>query len=426
MKRVRQQHYNQLIAVNLIDWIKGLENNPPPISGFKRSRLEYLIHLIISHKQKKHKGSWSVLNMGYMTNIVPQANRYLTFLRDSGVIEWMNYSADRFSRKYRLVHQGKTEFRTITDQQLIRRIEANRKALSVRNSKKYPHLNRWIYKVEIDWDSALQTIEQIYKDNSKKNDGWRTYALAAIDRIRIGELYISVNKTNNRLDSNFTNLPKELVQHLVIGGKHLYELDISNSQPFFSACLFQPTQEIEKIMVDYLGKSHIMLIKSLELSDKEDVKRYCSLVGTGKFYEYMAKRFKEEGIEFTNRADVKKEIFIVFFGKSTTEKYNKAVKLFKKEFPTVYRLFRSIKKQNNNRLAILLQRIESYVMLERVAERISKEFPDIPFLTKHDSIMPVKLYAVANGEIEKVRAIMVDTIKEVIGIIPPGKMKRYV
>jgi hypothetical protein len=148
MKRVRKGQYNQLIAVGLIDWINAVENDPPPISGFRKSRLQYLIHLIISHRQKKHKGSWSVLNMEYMNNIIPQASHYLTFMRDSGVVEWMNCSAGRFSRKYRLVHQGKTEFRTITDQQIINRIEENRKLFQKRIAKNYPHLNRWINRVQ--------------------------------------------------------------------------------------------------------------------------------------------------------------------------------------------------------------------------------------------------------------------------------------
>jgi hypothetical protein len=424
----KQKRYNQLIAVDLIDKIKQIEENPPSIPGFTISRLKYLIHLILSHKQKKYKGSYSELNMKYMSNVVPQAEEYLNFLRSEGIIEWINYSARRNSRLYRVVNEGKTEFRTITDQKLIRRIEQNRKNLSVRNSKKYPFLNKWIHKAEIDTEEAFKTIENKYFEDIQKNDpkadGRRTSSLGLLSRIESGEIYIKVNTTNYRLDSNFTNLPKELLPHITINGNHLIEMDISNSQPFFSSCLFEPTKEIEDVIRNYLGESFIIFIKSLNLSNYEDVILYRSLVQTGKFYEHMMNKFKENNIPYTDRSDVKEQLFVVLFGKPTAYRYNPAAKLFKEEFPNVQILFDHIKKKNKNRLAILLQRIESYVMLEKVAVTIAKELPDLPFLTRHDSILPIKLFVAGSGNTEKIRIILVNTIKEVTGMIPQGRMKR--
>ena len=83
----RERKYNQIIVVHLIEQFRQYEQNPPPIPGFSRSRLEYIIHLIVSHKKKKHRGSWAVLYMPYMLNIIPRADKYLEFLKKEGIDE---------------------------------------------------------------------------------------------------------------------------------------------------------------------------------------------------------------------------------------------------------------------------------------------------------------------------------------------------
>ena len=423
----KTKRYNQFIDLNLVEKVKGFEANPPQITGFSISRLKYLLSLIISHKQDNHEGALSLLNMQYMLNVVPNANEYLDFLREQGIIEWVNYFAGRNSRMYRLKNEGKIEFKAITDKQLIYRIEINRIKRKKQNSKKYPELNKFINSVEINYDAALKTIESTYLKNieeaNAKAEGRRTFSLAEVEKIQSGEIFIKCNKTNGRLDSNFTRLPSELLQHLSINGNPLVEIDIKNSQPFFAACLLNPTPEIEKLMMRYLGKNITMLAKSLQLANNEDVKLYTSLVTTGNFYEpFLMEKFKENGINVKNRDELKKHLFIVFFGKLNAYKYNPAARLFKSLFPNVQKLFDAIKKDEYNQLAIILQRIESYSLLDRVAQKILADLPGLPFLTRHDSILPSGIF-VTSDTAEKVKSILLETIKEVTGLMPMARIK---
>lgn len=117
-------------------------------------------------------------------------------------------------------------------------------------------------------------------------------------------------------------------------------------------------------------------------------------------------------------------MFVVFFGKSNAYKYDPPARLFRMEFPHVEKLFTIIKRKNNNKLAILLQRIEAHVILDHVADRISKELPNVPFLTIHDSILPFRLSIITSYN-EKVKEIMVETIEKITGIKPPGRIKRF-
>lgn len=419
--------YKILVVRNLKEKMKQIEANPPPISGFKISRLQYLIHLILSHKQDKHSGSYSVLNMEYMNKVVPGASKYMEVLKDEGIIEWVNHSSGRNSRMYRLVnHEAKAEFRTMTDQQLIYRIRLNQETLKRRNSKKYPKLNETIRQVKIDYQGALRAIHNDFSLNH--NEGRRTFLTAEVEKINNGEIFINVNTTNYRLDSNFTRLPSFLFPYLSVDNLPLLELDITNSQPFFAAALFNPTPEIWTVVERYLGDSLTIPIKTLQARQYQDLTLYTSLVTSGKFYEYMAERFRENNIPYKDRRDLKEQLFIVFFGKGISYKFSPAANLFRESFPTVHRLFYEIKEKHHNRLAILLQRVEAYVMLDRVVPEVHERFPNLKILTKHDSIQPFlqRIFVQEEaGVVFVVGKLICDTIEQVTGLRPSGKMKKH-
>lgn len=422
----KNKRYRLVIAVNLIPKMRELENNPLPITGFTVSRMLYLISLIISHKQDNHPGAYSLLNMFYMSNVVPGAGQYLKYLKKENIIEWVNHSAGRNSRMYRLINEGRTEYRTLTDKKLINRIEKARRDIKKQNSKKYPTLNGYIHKIKINASAALKTVERVYIENLKadplKAEGRRTFSLCEIEKIESGEIYIRCNSTNGRLDSNFTRLPSELLQHLTINGNPLIELDICNSQPFFAAALLSPTPEIERIISRVLGHSYTMLVRSLQIAECKDVKLYTSLVLSCSFYDpFLMEKFREYGIPFIDRDDLKEQLFIIFFGKCSAERYSPQVKLFKAVFPNVYRMFCTIKSGGQNKLAILLQRIESYTILERVSKKILAELPGVPFITRHDSLLP-SVIMIAEQE-ARVGDIMEETIKEVTGLTPKIRIK---
>ena len=409
-----------LLPQQLLFWLKEVEKNPPIISGFKISRLEYLISTIITNKQDNHQGAYSLLNMGYLRNVVPNAGEYMRFLRDSDIIEWVNYSASRNSRLYRLISEGHTVYRTITDKALIRRVNIAFRKRGQNNSKKYPRLNKYVHAVSIDIEAALHTIEHEYErrktDDPEKAEARRTYSMGEIEKIYSKETFTSVNTTNYRYDSNFTRLPSELVYHLHFGGSPLIEIDIANSQPFFASCLFDPTPEVELVMLKCLGRKDTEYIKNIFDPNSNDILEYQFLTSKGIFYEYMMNCCNNP-----DRNSVKKQIFMLFFSRNNVYRYNPTAKIFMIKFPLVNKVFNYIKREKHNKLSILLQRIESYTILERVVKKIIDEYPELPFLTKHDSILPVKYPMVdVTGNIEK---LICDEIIKTTGRYPCLKMK---
>ena len=416
------------IPKTMLPILREIKRNPPSIPGFSMDRLYYLIYLIISHRQETHPGSYSVLKMEFMEAVVTKAHLYLRLLKAEGIIEWKAYLAGRNSRLYRLTskYEGTTVYRTLPDKRLAHKVEIQNQKFTKANSRAYPELNKWVYKVRISEAAARDAVEREYLKNLKKGklnaDRIRTFGHDEIDKILRREIYIRVNKTNGRYDTNFTRLPGYLVPYLSIKGQPLIEIDIANSQPFFAACLFNPTPEVQAI----INKFSLCQKCSLKHTDKQDIKEYTKLVTSGSFYNYMMQQFDQAGIKYIDRKDFKEKLFLVFFGRVDTRYTSRAVKLFRSLFPTVQSLFDEVKSDQHNTLAILLQTIESNVILRKVAQAIKVKFPELPFITKHDSLLPapkVTGLIVPGSSVEAVRRLIEDEIENATGLRPFVRIK---
>lgn len=272
-----------------------------------------------------------------------------------------------------------------------------------------------------------------------------------ISSIENGDFSYSVDETGRRFHSNLTNLKKEFRNYLSYRGQKLVSIDVKNAQPFFSIVLlnrrfYQPPTDTEakilqriynnelvvrpprslklcnvapelyKRMLDtqvkiplseplktrgkkiikntYKDKvsSLIMYSDYLEDSDLESVSKYKKLVVDGVFYDVFASEVNNHHGLSWDRKDAKKAMFKVFFTDnryiSTSEA--KPKQLFKDLFPSIYDLFYKLKQKDKPALAILLQSIESWLILDVVCKRIYRERPDIPLFTIHDSIITTK------------------------------------
>ncbi len=79
------------------------------------------------------------------------------------------------------------------------------------------------------------------------------------------------------------------------------------------------------------------------------------------------------------------------------DEFNRPCHTFKRHFGGIYKLFTYIQMQTDmtknktrNYLPIILQKIESFLMLDVVCKTISELHPELPLLTVHDSIITTK------------------------------------
>jgi len=280
----------------------------------------------------------------------------------------------------------------------------------------YSNLTQWFDGLEIDKEGAINRIEQPYPEQKggirgtrkgKASDWEKRYrSIQAIEKLANKEFYYNVDENVGRFHSNLTNLKKELRNFITYNGQKLVNIDIKNAQPLFSTLLFCKEFYNENSLkinifnypsiINLIASNHqyfisytIILVKMLDSVDKQDINAYCDFVYSGNFYQKISEVLYPTAT--FEKQNVKKMMFVIFFSNNRYmgQSGAKSKKDFKAHFPQTYEIFRRIKLKNHSALAHLLQRIESSIMIENVAARISEERPDLPIFTIHDSVVTI-------------------------------------
>lgn len=172
------------------------------------------------------------------------------------------------------------------------------------------------------------------------------------DKIEHKDFFAKRNTTNNRLDSNVTNMYSEIWDSLLLDNEKLVEIDIANSQPAFLSYL--------------LRKKNINIEEEFLLAAEN-----------GKYYELLM------DILECDRDKAKKVNMVLFFGGEWYD--SKEKRILKQRLPKLISFIDEFKKENGYKnFSIGLQKEESKMMIDRVYGHLI--FNNITCLTVHDSI----------------------------------------
>lgn len=234
--------------------------------------------------------------------------------------------------------------------------------------------------------------------------------------------YFNRNKTNNRLDTNLTNLKSDLKQFII--GDYV-SIDLKNSQPFFlnqliitiiNSITHEGTLCCKLLDIDLAKAFGVKRIKAVLKNHQEEeeaflvnLRSFGSSVNCGVLYDNFISSYDGN----VNREEVKEIIFKVLF--SANEHYHKEKKVFISVYPFIYRAINELKKNDHKILPITLQKIESYIFIDCIAKRLV-EANILPF-TIHDSIIVKKEFL--NQSIEIIRSVFL----EQFNVIPALEIK---
>lgn len=419
-----------------------IENNKEIFyrSNLKKGKLIFIMDALINSRAKhrselnEHDKKFAPLSTEILQEVVYDYKNYLNFLVDTGI--WLSDNHFIPGEKckgycFNIPYDGQRLKEERIDCYILKK--AKRRALDKRNKelKKsmwgYGYLTKWweTDKLKIDLiavDAWLALYEkeniQLIKDDSKKKKAERIKR--AIDttedfkqlarNINYHKAHYSFSGDGHRFYTPISNLKRELRNFLTYDGQPLVEVDIKNSQPFLSIKLFDlsfwecsknnqnlnlkgiDTDIYNKVKNNNCYNDIITLLKtSKSLNHKDsDIEKYTDLVVNGLFYEHIQKHFEPLFPErFNKRSNVKKEVLRIFYveNEDTDKHFYRPCKIFKYHFPLVYELFRLIKEIQGNYLPIILQRIESFLILDVICKKISVLHPHIPLFTIHDSIL---------------------------------------
>jgi len=391
---------------------------------------------------------------------------YVVFLKNMGIIEVKNgYIVGEKSKLYRLASKyrgsnlDKKELSDWTLNKAIKNHLEEREESYRKELKSYRYLTKWwnTGKLSIDFTGAINWIEE-YKSQkiedlqsaSSEAEDFETKYKQIVDTTEDfkalvhnipGNKSIHLSGVAKRLYSPITNLKRELRNYLQYEGQSLVEIDIKSCQPYLSILLFDQNfwksprlgggkfcfKEIRREEIrEYIKKNDINMflesLKSLDSTALQGIENYKMAILEGKFYEIVQSKLKDSYPElFTTRDATKLEVLkmLYFDTRKETIPFYRACQDFRKIFPGVYDLFKKIKAHNYKTLPLLLQSLESFLMLDKVCYEIYKQFPDAPIFTIHDSILTTQKYA------DNVESVLKSTLKRYVGAEPMVGRKIY-
>lgn len=420
-----------------------------PSFPYKEDYFYYIIHIIcdlMEYIDPDDQNLWVRLQSKKLQQFNQKYKKYISYLKDQGIIiVHRQYIVAEKSRGYRIAsryYSGKPIEIPIEDFIIKKKWKAIlQKKKKDHSLPEYDHLTRWFNpKLEINTKGAFEKINEIFPFRGRpigsiqgkllrSRRSGRFKALRAIHRLQYHNFYYHVDSTIGRFHSIFTTLRKELRPFLSYDGKRLVNIDIRNSQPLLSGALLDPQfynpqnpnfnifklnslKLITKEQYYHLEPEilySIMLGHWPETPYQKEFQQYLSIIQSGNFYEEAGKAlFKNKQV---NREEIKDMIFRIFFSDNRQPpSFRDKILPFIERFPTVFQIFKLIKKHNKVLLSNILQRLESQIIIEIVSRRINEENPELPIFTIHDSIVTIE------GKEDYVKEVLAEEIKKCTGL----------
>lgn len=268
-------------------------------------------------------------------------------------------------------------------------------------------------KIELDYQDAEKWILS-QPDEVKRTAYMTSLSLIKDKRFR----YFNRNTTNNRLDTNLTNLKSDLKQFII--GDYVC-IDLKNSQPLFMGLLVNRIIEHEysinnnnihtiplcyQLSCDNLIKTfgirRIRTILKIHQIEKKaflvNLNTFNESVIRGTLYDDFVKIYPGN----ITRNKVKDIMFKVFFSSNYYQSkfkkiipYEKEKKVFASVYPFIYESIKALKSEGNFKktpeskdhalLPVFLQKLESYIFIDCIAKELVNSA--IVPLTVHDSVI---------------------------------------
>lgn len=239
--------------------------------------------------------------------------------------------------------------------------------------------------LEIDIDRGVQIINQLYPITvGNKSMSKRVICMARFLYFVNRKLWFRQDDYG-RLHTNLSTLKSELRTTLRYKGEKLVEIDIANSQPYFSI-------EVLRIELGIRNGQDWEEVLSEKYEDYSDILFYVNLCEDGQIYEHqfmieMLNKYTSvsKGMVYDEaKKYIKKRFMKLLFSENSS--FAGINKMFAREFPNVWEIFTSIKGDEYTELAHRLQQMESKMILDKVSKKFNRKYPMAPLYTIHDCI----------------------------------------
>jgi hypothetical protein len=237
-----------------------------------------------------------------------------------------------------------------------------------------------------------------------------------LDNMIEGERRFSVCD-QGRVHTNVTNLPRQFRRFVRLGGCELVSCDVATSQPL-----------ILGLIVPGIGAAHKQEgrggqeERTGEVGGTKPIRAHCSGLSLSEFRADCLRGVVYDRIAQATgytRDEVKPMFLAVIYG-HPDDMATKVGLAIRSLYPGVYNAAQSLTQVHGvGWLPRAMQRAESGVMIGRVAGRLIHEFPAVPLLTLHDSLLVPVAYA------EPAAAVIRQESAAVFGVEPQVKLSDF-
>lgn len=436
--------------------------------------IDTLYRLMANPKKNEYAVDYfTPIKLKYIRKYVPNAEDYLKYLVYSGVLLTDNHyivNLKSIGYKFNTDYIG-----TPTLYRLGIKLEAGQDIELVgftKHCQKLKHLYKWfndnltinlsgalkeafanywqrdgeklpIYYEDIDFSSTARigvnrrSEKYINVQHEKQFQSLLGGIIIPLSSYEQNEFYFQVDESGYRVHTNLTNLKKNIRKYVKYAGKNLVSFDIKNSQPFFLNVLwnsdFWNKSKIgEKITIGKLqnpsgtlraiyrkGIKHPLTMRTFDESlYSNGFQLFKKVTLDGTLYEYICVKHLELTGQVLERDKAKKELIKLLYN---TDKKHRAYVYDIEDtidviFPGLLEFCNSFKtKTAYNKLALLLQNIESTVVIRMATRNIALKHPDMPLFTVHDSIATTEDFASILGP------LIASEIESAVGFKPTIK-----
>ena len=442
--------------------------------------LDSLYHISFNRKWKEffeEKGGYPL-----QANILKKllGNQYVTSVKiliENGVLERSrSYKVGeqsklfRFAKEYTGVDFKIRSISKSSSPTIFKKLLSHKQAEDKKNNlelKKIPHITKWFDTglLSIDYVNADAFVETYYnelnhftpkvlpkKRSFEEMESRKNYRvnnlLEVLWNLKERNYMLSMRGEDHRLHSILSAAKKELRTLFTYDSKPLVSIDLKASQPYLLAYICRPEYWKEEFKIDipelatYMRGSklqdtlsHILMFPVFSESQYSiglHSDTFSTFPWSEDFYQHLVNKAAQEKMEhiFPDRPTTKHKIMMILYDDGSYKDNEPAFKLFQKWYPKEAKMivfFKNLSRKAKarsssgivNYLPILLQRLESRLILHQVTKVISKKLPSAPLFTVHDCVLTT------NEHSEKVQSILEKELEAATGIKPGLTIEKY-
>ena len=288
-----------------------------------------------------------------------------------------------------------------------------------------------------------------------------------IEQIEESKSWCKVSPKNHRLNSSITNLPRILRPFLLFNGESLTCVDVTSSQPYILSSVMQAKfynestvgfnlktiypelyrELIENGSIDtsntgvkyyssntgytssfisnLSNSSSFMWCNFFTAPDIDSITNYTQAPFYLDFYTDLLNRYytynniPKRVAQKDDREKLKGTMMYVLFDENKGHRNNNLqIQMFQTVYPGVEKWLNQIHSLiGKKRFSYLLQRAESYLLLNVICREFNEQYPAAPLLTIHDGLFTTKDY------VRNLNGLVLRRLREITGIIAGCKTK---